>query len=265
MSYPIQLCPKDMGIDVKTITLFIFGGLAQIEGEPDQPLQELKIAIAGPGMSILLGIFLLLLANIGGRLGAPEAILFPISYIGQANLVLAVFNLVPAFPLDGGRVLRALIWHFKGDQRMATKVASSMGDVFAYFLIFVGIFSILTGNLINGVWLAFIGWFIHQMSQSSYQQTVVTEVFKKLPVRDFMTANVVTVNYLQSIEELVENYVYKYKFAIFPVLRDGEVIGIVNADRIRSIPQEAWRQTTVGSIALLLTDSLVVCSTGKRS
>lgn len=248
---------KSTGLDVKTITLFIFGGVAQIEGEPDQPLQELRIAVAGPGMSIFLGIILLLLANIGGRLGAPETVLFPISYMGQVNLILAAFNLVPAFPLDGGRVLRALIWHFKGNQKMATQVASSMGNLFAYFLIFMGVFSMLTGNLINGVWLAFIGWFIHQMSQTSYQQTVMTDLFKQLPVREFMTERVVTVNYLQSIEDLVENYVYKYKFAVFPVLREGEVMGIVGADLVRNVPREAWGQTTVGSIALLLTDSLV--------
>ncbi len=253
-----SMVSKRAGIDVKTITLFIFGGLAHIEGEPDEPLKELKIAIAGPAMSIFLYLIMLALASGIKELGAPELLVVPISYISEVNLVLAIFNLVPAFPLDGGRVLRALIWYFKGNEQAATRIASSMGAAFAYFLMFIGVFAMLTGDFINGVWLAFIGWFIHQISQTSYQQTVMNGIFKNIPVRDFMTTQVLTVDYYQSVEDLVQNFIYRYKYSFFPVMREGQVTGIVNLDRVKLVASAEWGQTTVQKIMLPLADNLVI-------
>lgn len=247
-----------MGNEVKKITLFIFGGVAHLEDEPDHPLNELKMAIAGPAMSIFLGLLLMLAANLLGSAGVPQQVIVPLAYMADVNLILAIFNLVPAFPLDGGRVLRAIIWHFKGDLRLATKIAASAGAFFGYMLIFSGVFVLLSGNFINGIWLSFIGWFIQQMSQASYQQTVFTDIFKNIQVKDFMTPEVVTVDYLQSVQELVDSYFYKYKYAVFPVLREGEVIGIVAVDQIKKLSRDSWPQTPIGKVTFVLTEDLVI-------
>lgn len=253
-----SLVSKSLGIQVKKISLFIFGGIAQIEKEPDSPGKELKIGIAGPAMSVFLFIFLTLLANIIANFGAPEIILVPLTYIAQVNLILAIFNMVPAFPMDGGRVLRALIWHFSGNLQKATKISSSMGGLFGYFLIFTGIFWVMTGDIINGIWFILIGWFINQASHASYQQTVMSNLFDEIRVSAFMTAKVIAVDYHISVQELVDSYFYNFKFTSFPVKRFDEVIGIVNLDRVRSVPREAWKQTTAGGITTPLEDNLVV-------
>lgn len=246
------------GIQVKRITLFIFGGIAQIEGEPDEPIKELKIASAGPAMSIFLSVLFIVLARICASLGASEAVVVSLTYLSTVNLVLAIFNLVPAFPLDGGRVLRALIWHFKGNLHNATQIASSMGRTFGYFLIFVGIFWVMTGYFINGIWMVFIGWFIIQAAQSSYQDMVMSDIFTKIHVRDLMTDKVVIVDYQISVQELINNYFYKFKYASFPVRRNDEIIGIVNIESVKKIIPENRSQTTVGNITTPLNGDLII-------
>jgi Zn-dependent protease len=157
-----------LGIPVRRITLFIFGGIAQIEGEPDEPSVEFKMAIAGPAMSVFLYIFLLLLARVFGFLGSTNVVIAALTYIAQVNLILAIFNLVPAFPLDGGRILRSVLWYLKGDYQSATRIAATMGNMFGILLIIIGIYWFLTGDIINGIWFAFIGWYIHRISRSYY-------------------------------------------------------------------------------------------------
>jgi len=253
-----SLVSISLGIEVKKISLFIFGGIAQIEGEPDEPIKELKIAVAGPAMSIFLSAMLLLAARMLGSAGAPEVVTVPVDYIGTANLVLAIFNLVPAFPLDGGRIMHAIIWHFNHNVQKATQIASSMGKMFGYFLIFMGTFSLLTGYIINGLWLIFIGWFINQAAQSSYQQMIMADLFDKIHVSEFMTDQVIIVDHNLSVQELVDGYFYRYKFAIFPVRRNDSIIGIINVDSLKQIPPEAWMETPVGSIATPLDKNLIV-------
>jgi Zn-dependent protease/predicted transcriptional regulator len=253
-----SLVSVSLGIPIKKITLLIFGGIAQIEKEPDEPIKELKIAIAGPAMSIFLFALFMLLANIFIYIGAPEVVVVPFAYLSSVNLVLAIFNLVPAFPMDGGRVLRALIWHFSGDLQKATKFSSDMGRLFAYFLIFTGVFLILSNDFLNGIWLAFIGWFINQMSQSSYQSMVMSDIFDKIHISEFMTDKVVVVDYHISVQELVDSYFYKYKFAIFPVKRNEEIIGIVHAGSVKTLQKESRIQNDVGSIITPLADNFIV-------
>jgi Zn-dependent protease/CBS domain-containing protein len=253
-----SLVSKSLGIEVKKISLFIFGGIAQIEKEPDGPVKELKIAIAGPATSILLYILFTILANIVVAFRASEVIAVLLAYVGNVNLVLAIFNLVPAFPLDGGRVLRAIIWYLSGNLQNATRIASSMGSIFSYFLIFIGIFGMFSGTFISGIWFIFIGWFINQASQSSYQNMVMSDIFNKIPVSEFMTDKVMTVDCYLSVRELVDSYFFKYRFASFPVRRNEEVIGIVNRDRVKDLDKELWNQTTVNSITDPLNDNLIV-------
>lgn len=246
------------GIGVKKITLFIFGGVAQMDREPDEPLKELKIAIAGPLMSIILSLFFSVLANGANFIGASEYFIVPLSYLASVNMVLALFNMVPAFPLDGGRVLRALIWHFKGNLRSATKIASSIGGFFGYFLMFLGIFQAIAGDVFGGLWFVFIGWFINQASQVSYQQTLVTDVFKKIKVNELMTKNVVVIDYHRTIKEMVEDYLYVYKFKLFPVRRIDEIVGVVSVNEIKNIPRELWDEKIIVEVMRPLTTNMIV-------
>ncbi len=247
-----------LGLPVKKITLFIFGGVAQIESEPDDPDKELKIALAGPGMSILLSTLFLAAANLLIWLNAPEPAVVLCSFLSYINLTLAIFNLVPAYPLDGGRVFRAVLWRFRGNLQSATRIASSVGAAFGYTLIFAGVYLVLSGNFINGVWFAFIGWFIAQASQLGYQQTLMEDVFTKIPVRNFMTTQVVAVDYHIPVQELVDNYFYRYKFICFPVRDGNSIIGLVNLDAVKKLGRESWQQTSVGRIAIALQPDLVV-------
>ncbi|OHW63266.1 putative zinc metalloprotease Rip3 [Andreesenia angusta] len=247
-----------LGIDVKKITLFIFGGVAQIEREPDDPVKELKIAIAGPMMSLAIAITTLVASRLLSLVEAPEFVTVPITYIANVNLILAFFNMIPAFPLDGGRVLRAAIWKAKGDIEVATRIASAAGGVFGYLIIFLGIFLALTGNIVNGIWFVFIGWFINQASQSSYQNLIVNDIFGKIKVRKFMSENPVTVNSSISIKDMVEDYIYKYKYSSFPVKSRDRVIGIVNIERIKSTQRDSWEYTDVEAVTEKLNESLVV-------
>jgi Zn-dependent protease/CBS domain-containing protein len=253
-----SLVSLKLGMPVKRITLFIFGGIAQIEQEPDEPMKELKMAIAGPAMSIFLFGLFFLLSIISKNFGAPEAAIVSLDYLSTINLSLAIFNLVPAFPLDGGRVLRAIIWRFSGNLQKSTKITSAMGSIFGYFLIAFGVLLLLNNYIINGIWLVFIGWFINQMSKDSYQSMLLSDIFDKINIREFMTGKVVTVDRSISIQELVDNYFYKYKFAIFPVSQDGRIIGIVSAANVKQIETGARSQTTVGSITTPLSDKLIV-------
>ena len=245
-------------IPVKRITLVIFGGLAEMEKEPDEPVKEFKIAISGPAMSLLLYIVFILLSNILNRFGVQEAVVASFSYIASVNLILGLFNLIPAFPLDGGRVLRALIWHFSKDLHRATKVSSSIGRMFGYLLIFLGVLILLNGNFINGLWLLFIGWLINQMSQSSYQSMVVSNLFDKIQVSDFMNADVVSVEPFISVRKLVDDYFLKYKYTFFPVINGEIILGIVNAGSVKSVPKDELSHTSVSTILVPLSDTLIV-------
>lgn len=248
----------NQGIEVKKITLFIFGGIAQLDKEPDNPIQELKIALAGPAMSLLLFLIFTFIYNFLGYLGVESYLIAPLIYVSSVNLIIVLFNMVPAFPLDGGRVLRALIWHFQGSLQKATKVTSSMGNIFGYLLIFLGLYIVFNGNVLNGIWFVFIGWFIKQLSESSYQNTIMTDLFTKIKVSTFMSKNVISVGAHLSIEALVENYFYKYKYTSFPVIETDRVIGIVTVENIKTLNRDEWDRTIVRNIITPISNDLIV-------
>ena len=255
-----SLVSKRLGIPVNKITLFIFGGIAQIDKEPDTPDDELKISIAGPAMSLVLFALFMLLAKILNLFGASQVVVVALSYLSSANLLLTIFNLIPAFPMDGGRVLRSIIWRVTGDLQKATKYSTSLGTLFGNFFIILGVFVAFNGNLLSGIWLAFIGWFIIQLAQSNYQTVVIKNIFDKIYIREFMTSNVTTVDYSISVQELIENYFYKYKFIIFPVKRNDEIVGVVSVETVKDIDKELRAKTTVGSIAIPINPDLTVSS-----
>lgn len=236
-----------LGMDIKEITLFIFGGVAQLTKEPDEPLDELKIAAAGPiASAILAGVFW------AGSLFINQAI-NPITYslvsfLALINAVLLIFNMIPGFPLDGGRVFRALWWYKTGDLRKSTKVASNIGKGFALFLIITGILQILVGNFTGGLWSVLIGIFLQQAAESGYQQMLMKRALEGVSVKDLMSRQVVAIDENATVTDAVDQYFFKYHYASFPVKSDGRVTGIITMGNIRNIEKDRWNETPVKDI-----------------
>ncbi len=191
------------GLPMRGITLFIFGGVAEMSDEPPGPLAEFLMAIAGPISSVVLSAFLYVVYILGGIAQWPIFVRGVIVYLAGLNLVLAIFNMVPAFPLDGGRVLRSILWGIKKDLQWATKVSSMFGRWFGMFLMAVGFIEFLNKDFFGGVWMFLIGTFVKRASEMSYQQVLIRNSFQGEPVSHFMITNPVTVESFTPIDELV--------------------------------------------------------------
>ncbi|NLP01900.1 MAG: CBS domain-containing protein [Fibrobacter sp.] len=243
-----SLVARRFGLPMKGITLFIFGGVAEMDDEPASPRAEFLMAIAGPLASIGVGaLCFALLSFTRGILARPPSLV--LSYLGTINLILAGFNLLPAFPLDGGRVFRSVLWRWKGNLRWATKVASGVGSAFGLFLIFLGVFSVLGGGLIGGIWWALIGLFLRSASKMSYQNVLVRDALEGESVRRFMKEEPVTVAADTTVDHLVEDFIYKYHYKMFPVVKDSKPLSCVNINDVRNIPREEWNHHTVDELA----------------
>lgn len=234
------------GLPMKGITLFVFGGIAEMEDQPKNPKTEFLMALAGPVSSILLGFIFYGLSSLFERRGLSVAVIGVVAYLGYINFILAAFNLVPAFPLDGGRLLRSALWKWKGNIRWATRIASAFGSGFGLFLIIVGILSLFKGNPVGGIWLFLIGMFIRGASQMSYRQVLLQKTLEGEPVRRFLRENPVSVPPTASIEQFVEDFFYKYHFKMFPVVENEKVVGCINVDQVKDIPREQRPVRTVG-------------------
>ncbi|HON11880.1 MAG TPA: site-2 protease family protein [Chitinispirillaceae bacterium] len=243
-----SLVARRFGLPMKGITLFIFGGVAEMDDEPASPRAEFLMAIAGPLASIGVGaLCFALLSFTRGILARPPGLV--LNYLGTINLILAGFNLLPAFPLDGGRVFRSVLWRWKGNLRWATKVASRVGSAFGLFLIFLGVFSVLGGGLIGGIWWALIGLFLRSASKMSYQNVLVRDALEGESVRRFMKEDPVTVTADTTVDHLVEDFIYKYHYKMFPVVKDSKPLSCVNINDVRNIPREEWNHHTVDELA----------------
>ncbi len=231
------------------ITLFIFGGVAEMGSEPATPKIEFLMAVAGPVSSIVLGLMFWGL-YITGAATWPVQALGILAYLAWINWLLAAFNLIPAFPLDGGRILRAALWHFKGDLRRATRIASAIGGGFGALLIAYGIFRLLAGNLIAAVWYCLIGVFLRGASRASYEQLLWRTALEGEPVRRFMRPDPVAVRAGMSLRQLVDDYVYRYGFKTYPVVADGteNLVGCVATSDVNRIPREEWERHHVDEI-----------------
>jgi Zn-dependent protease/CBS domain-containing protein len=261
------LVAKAQDIPVRNITLFLFGGVSNIEQEPPSPGAEFLMAIVGPITSIVLGIIFLLAAGLG--LSAmrdvatnPAALatrLDPLTtlllWLGPINLILGIFNLVPGFPLDGGRVLRSILWAATKNLRTATRWASWIGQAIAWLMIVGGIAMIFGTRLpffgtgvVSGVWLAIIGWFLSNAAIQSYQQLVIHDMLEGVPVTRLMRTNVPAVAPTMSISALVDDYILHSDERAFPVLEGDRPVGLVTLDDVRKVARDAWETTTVGEI-----------------
>ena len=237
-----------LGLDVKEITLFIFGGVAQLTKEPDSPSKEFKIAIAGPLASgvLAVGFFLLRLAI--DELypdGSMRAISAVVGFLATINVVLIVFNMIPGFPLDGGRVMRAIWWAKTGSIKDATRVASRIGKGFATVLIILGFLQIISGLFIQGLWAVLIGVFLQQAAEGSYRQLIMKMALEGMKISDIMTRNVVTVPAHIPLSTVVERFFFNYHFVSFPVLKDGRLVGLLTLNDVRKIDKERWHSTLV--------------------
>jgi Zn-dependent protease/predicted transcriptional regulator len=239
-----SILAKMNGLGIAGITLFLFGGVSKLVKEPRSAFSELQIAIVGPLVSLVLaGLF-----GVAHFL-APGAVLKTIFGLSALiNLWLAVFNLLPGLPLDGGRVLRAIIWHLSGSFAKATRIASIAGQGIGFFLVFVGILT-LFGNVLGGLWMAFIGWFLIQAAQSSYQQSILRRLLSGMRVESLMTTDVITIPAETTLEAAVGDYFLAHNYAAFPVLREGEVLGLIRLSDVRQIPRQRWANMTAGEAA----------------
>ena len=244
-----SLIARRFGLLIRSITLFIFGGVAQMDEEPPSPRAEFFMALAGPLASIALGFFFWLVVLVGGYQDWPAAVSGVFRYLRTINFILAGFNLLPAFPLDGGRLLRAGLWKWKNDIRRATRIASRIGSGFGIALIGLGFISIIRGAFVGGMWWILIGFFLRGASRMSYQKLLMTETLKGEPVSRFMNTDVVTVPPQVTIEELVEDYVYRHHHKLFPVAADGTLEGCITTRQVREIPREEWSRHTVRELA----------------
>lgn len=243
-----SLVARHFGLPMKGITLFIFGGVAEMDDEPNSPKTEFLMAIAGPASSLLLGGIFYGLGRLGRGIGWIEPVNAVLLYLGFLNIVLAIFNLIPAFPLDGGRVLRSILWHVKGNIRQATRIASSIGSGFGVLLIVLGVMAFISGSFIGGAWYFLIGLFIRGASQTSYQQTVLRGALGEETVGTFMKQEPITVAPTVPVDELVSDYFYKYHYKMFPVANGNGLEGCITTEQIKRIPKDQWSTHTAGEI-----------------
>jgi Zn-dependent protease len=245
-----SIVARKYGMPMKGITLFIFGGVAEMGDEPPSPKAEFMMAVVGPLSSIVIALVFygIYHAGLGGIFSKP--VVGVVGYLAWINGILAAFNLVPAFPLDGGRVLRSILWAIKGNLRKATRISSSIGSGFGILLIIYGVVNIVSGNFVGGMWWCLIGMFLQGAAKASYQQMLVRNALKGEPLERFMKSDPVTVTPALSLDQLVENYVYKHHFKMFPVVENGNrLVGCVTTKQIKETPREQWPEKKVGDIA----------------
>jgi Zn-dependent protease len=228
-------------IPVRSITLFIFGGIAQIGGEPPSASAEFWIAIAGPIVSFLLGLLFSLARPAAVGLAPVLAL---VEYLAYINLTLALFNLIPGFPLDGGRVLRAIVWGITKSLRKATMIAGNVGRAFAYGFILVGVWQILVGNLVGGIWIAFIGWFLESAASAQLHHMALERVLSGHHVSEAMSGHYATLSYDLDLERAMDEHVLGSGRRTFIVERDRRPIGLLTLDKIREVGRQQWQNTT---------------------
>jgi Zn-dependent protease/CBS domain-containing protein len=244
-----SLVARKSGMPMKGITLFIFGGVAEMSDEPPSAGTEFLIAVVGPLSSLAIAAVFWGIYRMGIAADWPQAVNGVVAYLSMINALLAVFNLIPAFPLDGGRILRSILWGWKGNLRWATRISSSIGVGFSILLILLGFIRILGGNFIGGMWLGLIGLFIHGAAKMSYQQLITRKALEGEPLKRFMQTDPVTVPDSLTVEKLVEDYIYRYHFKLFPVVNSNKLRGCITTKQVKEIPRDQWGKKTVGEVA----------------
>src|SRR2546429_1109174 len=251
-----SLVARARGLAVNSIVLFIFGGVSNIEQEPQAPGVEFSMAFVGPLTSLVIGAICYgLFFLVRGTHTLIEPILW---YLGVTNILLGIFNLIPGFPLDGGRVLRSIVWKLSGSLRTATRVTTLVGEVIAYLFILLGIWLFFGGNLLDGIWLGFIGWFLLSAAQSANAQGMLTSVLRGVTVGEVMNPKPVTVPADISLQQLVDAYFLPGGLRYALVMQADHLVGLMTLSDIRHIPREQWGQVPVSTAMIPLSRLHVV-------
>lgn len=243
-----SIVARKQGMTIQGITLFVFGGVSEMADDSPGPWAEFTMAVAGPITSIMLSAVFYLVA-IFMKLPGPIVGIF--WYLSMINAILAFFNLLPAFPLDGGRIVRSALWGWKKDLHWATRIASRIGVGFGFLIIFLGVLQFFTGNFLGGLWWFLIGMFLRNSAQSAYEQLILRETLQGEPVERFMTTDPVTVKPSISVDDLIKDYVYKYHYKMFPIVEEsGQLVGCVTTRQVDKVPRQEWDKKHVADISL---------------
>jgi Zn-dependent protease/predicted transcriptional regulator len=250
------------GIPVPRITLFLFGGMAEISEEPHNPRDEFLIAIAGPATSLAIGVCCSALGAALAGAGFAERLLedqaralaglSPLStlffWLGPVNIVLGLFNLVPGFPMDGGRVLRAALWWLTGDLNRATRIASEVGRFFGWSLMVLGGLQALSGLPLQGLWLLLIGWFLSHTASASYRQLQLQHLLREVTARDLMRSHFDTVDVARSVGDFLDQQLMRSSQVLWPVTDAGRLVGLVGLEEVRGVPAAERHRIAVGQV-----------------
>lgn len=245
-------------LPIKGISLFIFGGVAHMEKEPADPGVEFKMAVAGPALSFFLALLFLLITNLLKNIGSSPEIVAVTNYLFIVNLVIGIFNLIPGFPLDGGRVFRAGLWTITNDLKRATLIASTFGKGFAYILMALGFVYLFMGYILNGVWFIFIGLFLQDAAEMSYQQLVMRKALTGVKIRSIMARSVITVPSSTTVSEVVDNYFFKYRHTGFPVISEENLLGVITLDNVKELPKEKWPMTLITQVMTPIREDMII-------
>lgn len=245
------LVARRRGVPVEEVMLFIFGGAARLDQDAPTPRTEAIITIAGPVSSLVLG---LLLLGAGTALGGMEGVLAAVVvevclWLGAINLFLAAFNMIPGFPMDGGRLLRAIIWARTRDFVRATRLATRVGRVFAYLLIGGGVLiAIAAGSVVLGIWTAVIGWFLHQTAEATYRRVELASLVEGVAVQDVMDREIPVVHPNLTLDTFVDQYVARGGSGLYPVTAAGTLVGTIDLRQVRRVARSSWPTTRVHEV-----------------
>ncbi|MFG1832125.1 site-2 protease family protein [Micromonospora chersina] len=240
---------KRNGIDVEGITLWLFGGVSELKGEARDPGAELRIAGVGPLVSLIIGVFFGAIAALLALAGAHGLLLGALSWLAGINVLLAIFNVLPAAPLDGGRLLRAAVWKATGDRTKASVVAARAGWVLGALLIGLGLWQFLAGSGVGGLWLALIGWFLIGAAGMEERQARMGSALRGIRVAEVMTPQPQTASGEMTVADFVDHYLFAYRHSALPLTEEGRPVGLVTLDRVRGIPTDRRASTTLAEVA----------------
>jgi Zn-dependent protease/predicted transcriptional regulator len=254
-----------LGENVTRITLFIFGGMAHLSNEPKTAGDEFKISAIGPVSSIVIAAIFWAIEQTLVGLHAPDLWVAVFTYLAFMNVALAVFNLLPGFPLDGGRILRAILWHYWGDFRRATAAAADWGNTIAWGMIILGGLEIFSGELVSGIWMIFIGLFLRGAANASYQSVVIEQVLGRAHVADLMLREPIAIDPDLSVSEAVDRYFLHHGHTGYPVVKDGHAMGILSLSRVRECPPGERTNRRVHDIMVPVSAKVTIAPTATVS
>jgi Zn-dependent protease/CBS domain-containing protein len=252
------LMAQSLRVPIAGITMFALGGVSEMKQDPPSPSAEFMIAIVGPLASFVLAGFFWLIWRALAREGPDPSFAAIALYLMGLNVVVAVFNLLPAFPLDGGRILRSIIWGITKNLKKATYLATRIGRGFAYILITFGAVSLFAGAGFQGIWMALIGFFLLQSAQASYTHVILKEALAGIAVRDIMVNEVVTVAPSLSVRELIQDYFLTYGYGGFPVVENGQVVGLVSLGDVKKVAPTDYDRLSVREVMVPLSERLTI-------